>query len=1070
MKLADVSIRRPVFAFMMSLALVTIGVFSYKDLGVDLMPRTDLPTVNINVNLPGASAEEVESQLTKPIEAAVNSIEGIDELRTTSNQGNSNTNITFNLEKPIDVAVQDVRDKIGPIVGKFPNNAGPPIIQKSDPDSSPILTLAMYGSRDPKELTDIVDRTIKQVLETTDGVASIGFSGDRRRQIQLLLNSDRLNAYGITVDQVRSAVQKQNVEIPGGTFISGPSEIALRTMGRLDNVDDFNRIILSQKNGSTVKFSDVGRVVDTVEEIRSVARVDGETAVTLSIQKQTGTNTVKVVDDVLKKLESIKQTLPQDIRIAIRRDQSIFIRSSIEDIQHHLILGSILAAIVVFFFLRNLRSTIIAAVAIPVSLIGTFAVMKAMGMTLNNMTLLALSLATGIVIDDAIVVLENVFRYVEEKGLTPREAASQATEEIGLAVLATTLSLVVIFLPVIFITGQIGQYLLAFGIVSATAIMLSMFISFTLTPAMCATWLRSTDAGGHGDKSKDKGVYAAIDRLYGRLLGFSLHYRFVMLLIAVTVTASAVLLYPKIGTELVPEDDQGEFNVSLNLPTGTSFERTEQYFIDLEPVLRKLPAVQTVFTSVSAGQANYFIGMIPLKDRELGWLDRLQSLVGMKPSSGQKVISQQDMIRQVRALIRNRYPGIRSNVSGGTDLSGASTAGGNNGGRGGGGGGGGSTGNGNRLQLLIQGPDIAQLQTYVVSLMSKLRSIPGVAEVDTNFQPTQPELRVLVDRVRAADLGVSIDSLAGNIRTLVGGELISTLKDGDDQFDVQLRLDQEFRNDPAKMANLLVPASGGRVVRVSDVAQLKSENGPSRIDRYQRQRNINAYANLDKIALGEAVVAAKEKINELDLKPGYQVVFTGSARTLATASNDFTLAMLLAVAFIFMVLASQFNSVIHPITIMTALPLSLPAGLLALLIAGKTLNIYSGIGMLMLFGIVKKNSILQVDYTNTLREGGMERHEALIAANHVRLRPILMTTVAIVAGMLPIALGRGAGAGSRASMAITIIGGQMLCLLLTLLVTPVVYSYFDDLREWRSMRFFARLRSRKATEPHPAAK
>jgi HAE1 family hydrophobic/amphiphilic exporter-1 len=964
-----------------------------------------------------------------------------------------------------------VRDKIGPIVGRFPNNAGPPIIQKSDPDSSPVLTLAMYGSRDPKELTDIVDRNIKQVLETTDGVASIWFSGDRRRQIQLLLNADRLNAYGVTVDQVRSAVEKQNVEIPGGTFISGPSEIALRTMGRLDNVDDFNRIILSQKNGSTVKFSDVGRVVDTVEEIRSVARVDGETAVTLSIQKQTGTNTVKVVDDVLRKLDLIRQTLPQDIRIAIRRDQSIFIRSSIEDIQHHLILGSILAAIVVFFFLRNLRSTIIAAVAIPVSLIATFAVMKAMGMTLNNMTLLALSLATGIVIDDAIVVLENVFRYVEEKGLTPREAASQATEEIGLAVLATTLSLVVIFLPVIFITGQIGQYLLAFGIVSATAIMLSMFISFTLTPAMCATWLRSSDAGGHGHKSKDKGAYAAMDRMYGRMLRFSLHHRFVMLLIAVTVTASAVLLYPKIGTELVPEDDQGEFNVSLNLPTGTSFARTEQYFADLEPVLRKMPAVQTVFTSINAGQANYFIGMIPLKDRELSWMDRFRTMVGMNPKGGQKVISQQDMIRQVRNLIRTRYPGIRSNVSGGTDLSGASTAGGNNNNRGGGGGGGGSTGNGNRLQMLIQGPDIAQLQTYVVALMGKLRSIPGVAEVDTNFQPTQPELRVLVDRVRAADLGVAIDSLAGNIRTLVGGELISTLKDGDDQFDVQLRLDKEFRDDPAKMANLLIPASGGRVVRVSDVAQLKSDNGPSRIDRYQRQRNINAYANLDKIALGEAVVAAKEKVSELDLKPGYQVVFTGAARTLATASTDFTLAMLLAVAFIFMVLASQFNSVIHPITIMTALPLSLPAGLLALLIAGKTLNIYSGIGMLMLFGIVKKNSILQVDYTNTLREQhGMERHEALIAANHVRLRPILMTTVAIVAGMLPIALGRGAGAGSRASMAITIIGGQMLCLLLTLLVTPVAYSYFDDLREWRSMRIFSRLRARKTTQPHPAAK
>ncbi|HLQ77627.1 MAG TPA: efflux RND transporter permease subunit, partial [Terriglobia bacterium] len=926
-----------------------------------------------------------------------------------------------------------------------------------DPDSSPILTLAMYGKRDPKELTDLVDRDIKQVLETINGVASVQFNGDRRRQIQLLLNADRLNAYGITVDQMRQAVQRQNVEIPGGTFISGPSEIALRTMGRLDNVEDFNRIILSQRNGSTVTFRDVGQVVDTVEEVRNVARVDGETAVSLAIQKQTGTNTVQVVDDVLNRLETIKKTLPPDIQIAVRRDQSVFIRRSIEDIQHHLILGSLLAAIVVFFFLRNVRSTIIAAVAIPVSLIGTFAVMRALGLTLNNMTLLALSLATGIVIDDAIVVLENVFRYVEEKGMTPREATSQATEEIGLAVLATTLSLVVIFLPVIFITGQIGQYLLAFGIVSASAILLSMFISFTLTPAMCATWLRAADAGSHDRKSKSKGVYAWIDRAYGRMLTFSLHHRFVMLVLALGVTASAVLLYPRIGTELVPEDDQGEFNVSLNLPTGTTFQRTQEYFADFEPMLRKLPAVQTIFSSISSGQANFFVGMTPLEDRELGLFERLRTAIGMAPPKGKNIVSQQDLIRRVRALVRTRYPGIRSNVSGGTDLSGASTAGGNgnnNGGNNGGGGG------GNRLQMLIEGPDIAQLQIYVVALMEKLKTIPGVAEVNTNFQPTQPELRVMVDRARAADLGVSIDSLANNLRTLVGGELVSTLKDGDNQYDVQMRLDKDFRDDPAKLSNLLVPAAGGRVVRVSDVAQLKSDYGPSRIDRYQRQRNINAQANLDGIALGDAVELARAKINELNLKPGYQIIFTGSARTLATASNDFTLAMLLAVAFIFMVLASQFNSMIHPLTIMTALPLSLPAGLMALLIAGKTLNVYSGIGMLMLFGIVKKNSILQVDYTNTLRDQGMERHAALISANHVRLRPILMTTVAIVAGMLPIALGRGAGAGSRASMAITIIGGQMLCLLLTLLVTPVVYSYFDDIREWRSSRVFSWVRSR----------
>jgi HAE1 family hydrophobic/amphiphilic exporter-1 len=411
----------------------------------------------------------------------------------------------------------------------------------------------------------------------------------------------------------------------------------------------------------------------------------------------------------------------------------------------------------------------------------------------------------------------------------------------------------------------------------------------------------------------------------------------------------------------------------------------------------------------------------------------------------ERTISQQELIRQTRAMIRSKYPGIRSNVSGGTDLSGASTAGNNNRGAG-------QTQGGNRLQMLVQGPDIAQLQVYVVQLIEKLRQIPGLAEVDTNLQPTQPELRVSVDRIRAADLGVTVDSLAANVRTLVGGDLISTLRDGDEQYDVQLRLDEAFRNDPARMINLPIASSTQKLVKLSDVARLKSDNGPARIDRFNRQRNFGVFANLDKIPLGEAVAAAQKKIAEIDLKPGYQIAFYGSARTLATASNDFTLAMLLAVAFIYMVLASQFNSLIHPLTIMTSLPLSLPAGLLALLLFGHTLNVYSGIGMLMLFGIVKKNSILQVDYTNTLRERGMSRTEALIAANHVRLRPILMTTISIVAGMLPIALGRGAGAGSRASMAVTIIGGQMLCLLLTLLITPVVYSYFDDLRNWMTSR------------------
>src|SRR3989442_1854840 len=493
MKIADVSINRPVFAIMRSLALVTLGIFSYRTLGVDLMPKTDQPTVNVNVQLPGASAEEVESTLTKPIEESVNTVNGIDELRTNSNQGNMNANISFNLERNMDSAIQDVRDKMAQTQNRFPRDTLPARVTKYDPDSQPILTLAISGGREPKELTEVVDKKIKQVLETVNNVGGIEFNGSRRRQIQLLLDGDRLTAYGLTADQVRNAIERQNIEIPGGNFTAGSSDIALRTLGRLTDVSDFARIIISQQNGSAIKLGDVGHVLDTIQEIRQIARVDGVPAISLDIRKQSGSNTVAVVDAVLAKLDSIRPTLPADLKIVTRKDQSVFIRRSIDDIQHHLILGSILAALVVFIFLRNVRSTIIAATAIPVSLIGTFTVMKMFGFTLNNMTLLALSLATGIVIDDAIVVLENVFRYVEEKGVTPRQAAAQATNEIGLAVMATTLSLVVIFLPVVFITGTLGKYLLSFGIVSAAAIMFSMFVSFTLTPALCSMWLRPTD-------------------------------------------------------------------------------------------------------------------------------------------------------------------------------------------------------------------------------------------------------------------------------------------------------------------------------------------------------------------------------------------------------------------------------------------------------------------------------------------------------------------------------------------------------------------------------------------------
>jgi HAE1 family hydrophobic/amphiphilic exporter-1 len=1030
MKLAEVSVRRPVFAVMMSAALIVLGWASYRDLGLDLMPRTDSPTVNVRAGLPGASAEEIETTITKPIEAAVNTINGIDELRCSSNQGNGNCTITFTLDRDIEAATQDVRDKVATV--RFPRDTSPPVVSKFDPDSAPILTLVVFSNRSPKEITQIADQQIKQVLETVQDVGEVQLMGDRRREIRVMLDPNRLNAYALTVDQVGNAVARQNTEIPGGSFIAGPTEISMRTMGRLNNVKEFEKIVLSYRDGSAVTVGDVARVTDTNEEVRGQTRLDGENAVSMSIRKQSGTNTVTVVDRVLARLERIQATLPSDIKVKPTRDQSRFIRKSFEEIQLHLILGGILAAAVVFLFIRNLRVTVIAALAIPTSIIGTFAIMRPLDFTLNNMTMLALSLATGIVIDDAIVVLENIFRYIEEKGVAPKQAAIEATAEIGLAVMATTLSLVVIFVPVAFMTGQVGRYFYSFGITSATAIMLSMFVSFTLTPALCAWWLRPEDAKAGHARTKDRGVYAWIDRKYGVMLEWSLAHRPVMLGIAAVVAASAVVLYPRVGKELVPDDDQSEFSVNLRLPRGTSFDRTLEYMTPIEGELRTALGtnVAAMMTSIQNGSGNYSVQLTPIEERKQ---------------------SQQELMQTARRAL-SKYRNARISVSGGTDISGASSGGGG-GGRGGPGGGGGST---NRLSMIVQGPDIDQLQIYAAALLAKVKEIDGVTDADSSFEATQPELRITVDRQRAADLGVSLDTLSSTMGTLVGGEEVSKYKDGDEQFSVRLRLDEQFRNDPATMGDIFVPAAGGRMVRVSDVAKLDLASAPGSIDRYNRMRQISVSANLDrlKITLGDAIAAARGKVGELGLKAGYQVTFGGSARTLSQAGNDFVLAIVLSVVFIYMVLASQFNSFIHPLTIMTALPLSLPAGLLALMACGMTINVYSAIGMMMLFGIVKKNSILQVDYTNTLRAEGVDRHTALIQANHVRLRPILMTTIAIVAGMLPIAFGRGAGSGSRASMAVTIIGGQILCLLLTLLITPVVYSYFDGLRAWRPSDMF----------------
>src|SRR6266576_3330880 len=683
MSLADVSVKRPVFAIMMTLALIVLGAVSYESLGLDLMPKTDAAVVSVQANLPGASAEEIETTITKRIEEAVNTISGIDELRASSDQGNSRVTTTLTLERDIESATQDVRDKLAQIVNQFPRDTRPLQITKMDPDAQPIFGFAVFGPRAPKEITEIAEKRVKQDLETVKDVGSVGYNGERKREIQLLLDADRLNAYGLTVEEVRTAVQRQNVEIPGGQFTSGPAEVAVRTMGRIKNVEDFNRIVIAYRaDGSVITFADIGRVQDSVQEVRSATRLSGTPAIGMQIRKQSGTNTVEVVDRVQERLTRLQTQLPQEIQISVGHDQSRFIRRSFEDIKRHLIRGGLLASIVVFLFIRNLRVTFIAALAIPTSIIGTFTFMKIAGFTLNNMTMLAPTLATGIVIDDAIVVLENIVRFVEEKGVTPKEAAAEATNEIGLAVMATTLSLVVIFVPVAFMTGQIGRYFYSFGMTSAAAILLSMFVSFTLTPALCAMWMKKEDVKADHSSTKSSGFYAKMDAVYGKMLVWSLHHRAVMIGIAGIVVASAAILYPYVGKELVPDDDQGEFSINVRLPRGTSYQRTEEFIKPIEKEVLALPALERVMQNINPGFANVNIMMVPLEERK---------------------ISQQELMIQARQMLR-KYQGARISVSGGTDISGASSGGGGGGGgRGGPGGGGGGF---NRLNILIQGPDI----------------------------------------------------------------------------------------------------------------------------------------------------------------------------------------------------------------------------------------------------------------------------------------------------------------------------------------------------------------------------
>lgn len=1012
MWLADISIKRPVFATMLISAIVLLGFVSYPSIGVDLFPKVDFPIVNITTTLRGASPEIMDIDVTDKIEEAVNTINGVKTITSVSIEGQSTVTVEFVLDRNIDLAVQDVREKISLIRSRLPKDIDEPRIEKVDPDATPVLWLALYGDRSIRDISTYVDEVLKEQIQKINGVGAIRVGGMRLRQIRIWLNADKMRAYGITAHDVMRALQRENVELPGGRIQSDTKEYTVKIKGEFSTPQEFNNLIVGYQRGAPVRLKDIGEALDDMDEKRSVARFNGITAVGLGIQKQSGTNTVEVVDRVKKELVNIRKTLPPGMNLEISFDQSTFIKRSINEIQHHLVYGGIFATLAVLVFLKSWRITLISALAIPTSIISTFAIMYFFNFTFNNMTMLALSLSIGILIDDAIIVIENIHRHIEH-GMPPKEAASFATKEIGLAVMATTFAIVAIFLPVAFMKGLVGRFFVQFAFTVVFAVLVSMLVSFTLTPMLASRFLSKEQHSARLGKLSQslENAYQKLEQIYKSLLVYAIDHRGKVLISAFVIFVLSLGLTKFIGKEFTPSEDQSRIAIRLEAPIDYSVDEVERYFKQVEEIILKMPEVKTLFYAQgfwgSPNKANMFAGLVDKSQRKK---------------------DQNQLKAEIRRAIRQNVPGIKASVE---DIS--------------------LIGGGIRnvpIQYVIRGSDLNALQEYMGKISSEYSKVKGVVDVDTSIEKGKPEISVIIDREKAADLGLDITTIAETISFLISGEIdITKYKDTAKgrRYDVRGRLIPEHRTNAEDIGRLYVRAKDGRMIELSNIVRLQEGGGPSVINRVDRQRAIWMFANLENLPLGEA----KDTLNKISasvLPPDYTTAYKGAADLMEESFFYLIFAILLGVVMAYMILAAQYESFVHPITVLLSMPLSFIGAFGALLLTGYTLNIFSFIGIILLMGLVKKNAILLVDYTNTLRERGLSRREAILTAGPVRLRPILMTTFAMVLGMMPIALGIGEGAETRAPMAVATIGGLLTSLFLTLIVVPSAYDLFDDIQ------------------------
>ena len=1017
-RLSALSIHRPVLSAVLILGMVFLGLFAYLQLNVERWPNVDVPIVGVTVTLSGGSPEEVETDVTNRVEDAINTLSGIDHISSISAEGVSIVVVQFFLEKDIEVATREVQDKINAIPD-LPAGIDPPIVSKVDPSAQPVMTLAVSADRSVRDISEYADKVLRPRLEGVPGIGQVQLIGDQARQINVWVNPDRLAAYNLPATAVLQAIQDQNVQLPAGHVDRGNQRLTLRTLGLVTSPAELENLEVARRHGRPVTLGDVARVEDGAAEPVTTANLNGTPAVLLQIQRQSGANTLNVARNIKARLGILTPALAPGYHLEIVRDQSVFVEAYTRGVEEHLLVGSLLAALVVLVFLWDWRSTIIAALAIPTSLVSTFALIAVLGMTLNTVTLLALALVVGIVIDDAIVVLENIYRFLRARRMAPHQAAIEGTREIGPAVTATTLSLIAVFLPLAFMSGIVGRFMRSFGWTMAFAIAVSWIVSFTLTPSLCARWLgRSASTPGPLSQEDPKRgpFYRALDRGYRWLLERALRRRWVVGALTVLALASIAPLGGATSKNFLPEDDASQFEVVVRAPEEWTLAATDRFGTRLAAEIRRLPGID--YTIVTGGDdpqhtPNRFTIFVRMTDLD------------------QRRISQHDAMAMTRTTVLPRYAylGLQTQVGPVPDF--------------------GGSGGFQPVDYVIRGPDLRVLSRAAEAGQQIVRGIRGAVDVRSSLVGSAPQLGFHMNRVRAADLGVRTRDAANTLSMLVQGVEAKGAKyaEGGHQYKIYIRADAAHRADVALLSQLPVSSPAQGLVMLEQVVDAQPGAGPGEIDHYNRQRQVRLTANLLPGTSQAAVLHELDsRIRALRLGPEYSTDFSGQAAEQGRQSRAFMQAFLLSFVFMYLVLAAQFESWIHPVTILLSLPLTVPFALVSILLLHGSLNILSQLGILVLFGVVKKNAILQIDRANQLRGAGSARDAALIAASGDRLRPILMTTIAFVAGMIPLALSRGVGAATNHAMSTVIIGGQTLSLLLTLVAIPVLYSLFDDLR------------------------